>query len=268
MEAGTGIKGMIFAAGLGTRLRPLTDSVPKALVKVGGMPLVDRVLVRMASAGISPVVVNIHHHAAQLRNHLLSLAPGPDVPEILISDESDDLLDTGGGLMKALPLFGEEHCPVLLHNVDIVSDINLKAFCKDGAGLLDGGCAAVLAVSDRPSRRKLLFRDGLLCGWQDLAAGLVRSPWPGLRAAECRALAFSGIHIIDNRKIDDIYRKISREGDVPGKKFSITDFYLRACRIAPIRAWEGNFRVLDAGRPETLDSPLMRELAGSGGNDI
>ena len=119
------MQAMVFAAGLGTRLKPLTDTMPKAMVSVGGEPLIKRVLQGLSQAGAGRVVVNVHHFASQITGYLAANANfGMD---IRISDETDRLLDTGGGLRKAAPLFSQDS-PILIHNVDIMSNVSLAGF--------------------------------------------------------------------------------------------------------------------------------------------
>jgi len=167
------MKAMVFAAGLGTRLYPLTKEVPKALVEVGGRPLLRLVLEKLVAAGISEIVINVHHFPEMIRSYLHD-HPLPGVT-LHISDESDELLDTGGGLMKAAPwLMGGE--PVLVHNVDVISDLDigaLLAFHREKGGV------ATLAVRERETRRYLLFdRDMRLTGWMDRQTGEIRRPEP------------------------------------------------------------------------------------------
>ena len=136
---------MIFAAGLGTRLKPLTDTMPKALVKVGGQPLLWHVVQKLKTAGYERVVVNVHHFAEQIVDYLKENQNfGLD---IRISDESDGLLETGGGIKKALPLFDSES-PILIHNVDILSNLDLNALPTE---------TPLLVVSQRPTKRYLQF---------------------------------------------------------------------------------------------------------------
>ena len=152
------MQAMIFAAGMGTRLKPLTDTMPKALVEVGGEPLIKRVIGRLADAGVEHIVVNVHHFAGQIvdylkRNNNFGLS-------ISVSDESDGLLETGGGIKKAAPLF-DASSPVLIHNVDILSNVDLRrlyslALDQENSGETD----AVLLVSDRKTKRYFLFKPG------------------------------------------------------------------------------------------------------------
>ena len=133
---------MIFAAGKGTRLKPLTDVIPKALVPVGDIPLIQRVYRKVVDAGADRVVVNVHHHAQQLKNYCHLLASTYGV-KIEISDESDRLLETGGGIKKARQWFSE---PVLIHNCDILSNTDLKAFYEHGKNADASSCQHVSPV--------------------------------------------------------------------------------------------------------------------------
>ena len=140
---------MIFAAGLGTRLRPLTDTMPKALVRVGGEPLLHRVIMNLKAAGFERIVVNVHHFAEQIVDYLKTNDNfGLD---IRISDESDALLDTGGGIRKAAPLF-DPSSPILIHNVDIFHNVDLAHFYQEAANH-----DATLLVSKRETSRYLIF---------------------------------------------------------------------------------------------------------------
>lgn len=225
---------MIFAAGCGTRLKPLTDVVPKALVPVGGKPLLQRVL---EAVGGDRVVINIHHHADQIRNFIdISREHWP--MEILLSDESAALLDTGGGLRKAAPLLLVGNEPVLIHNVDILSNVNLSRFRQDNAGH-----DATLLVSHRDTARYLVFNADLrLVGWTNIKTGEVKgeAPQPGYHL-----LAFAGIHLISPRLL--------RLMQSWPEKFSIIDFYLAVCRDYDIHACApADLRILDVGKLDTL----------------
>ena len=142
---------MIFAAGLGTRLKPLTDRMPKALVSVAGKPLLQHVLDKLTAQGFDNIVVNVHHFANQLVDYLKGM-------DVKISDETAELLETGGGLKKALPLFGNDS-HVLIHNVDILSNVDLKEF-YDNAQDAD----ATLLVSWRKTKRYLVFDEAMQIG--------------------------------------------------------------------------------------------------------
>ena len=180
------MKAMLFAAGMGTRLKPLTDHMPKALVEVGGRPLLDIVVRRLVDAGATEVVVNVHHFADQIKSYVASHDWGIDVH---LSDETEALLDTGGGLRKALPLFHEGgDAPVLLHNVDILSNADLRGFYERSRH-----ADVTLMVSSRDTQRYLLFDDeGRLRGWTNIATGEVRSPYSNLDVANLHRYAFSG----------------------------------------------------------------------------
>lgn len=229
---------MIFAAGLGTRLKPLTDTMPKALVEVGGEPLLRRVVECLKQAGIERMVVNVHHFANQIVNYLS--VNGNFGVDISISDETSMLLDTGGGLKKAAMLFSGDE-PILIHNVDILSNVDLSSFydCHTGHD-------ATLLVSKRKTKRYLLFNDDMrLIGWTNTETGEVKSPYPSLNPADCQMYAFSGIHMFSPR----LFPLMSSFPD----KFGIIDFYLRTCAIADIRGYvKTDLRLMDVGKIVTL----------------
>ena len=220
---------MIFAAGLGTRLKPLTDTMPKALVRVGGQPLLWHVIHKLKHAGYERIVINVHHFAGQIVDYLK--ANDNFGLDIRISDESDMLLETGGGIKKALPLFDPTE-PILIHNVDILSNLDLTALPTD---------APLLVVSQRQTKRYLLFDDTMrLQGWTNIETGEVK----GTRAE--RELAFSGIHMFHPSLAPLL-------ADWP-ERFPIMDFYLKACGSHLIRGYEAkDLRLLDVGKLDTLD---------------
>lgn len=234
------MKAMIFAAGLGTRLRPLTDTVPKALIPVGGKPLLEHVILKLRDAGFDHLVVNIHHLGQQIIDFLA--AKGNFGLRIDISDERGRLLDTGGGIRHAAPLLGSTE-PFLVHNVDIFSDADLRA-------LYAAHCRtprlATLLVSHRRTSRHLLFdADGRLCGWHNVETGEVKSPYPALEPDRCTAYAFSGIHVLSA----DVFRLMERFPE----KFSIIDFYLSVCAGSRLLAYPvPDLKLLDVGKRETL----------------
>ena len=234
------MKAMVFAAGLGTRLKPITDSIPKALVPVCGDPLLGHVLRKLVASGYDDIVVNVHHFAGQIREYLDSHNFGV---RISVSDESDLLRETGGAVRHARPLLvGGGN--FLIHNVDIISDLDLQWFrnaCRPEA-------LATLLVSDRQTQRYFLFDDSMrLVGWTNLASGEVRSPYPGLDAGKCRRLAFAGIHNISPR----IFEVFDSYG-CP-ERFSIVDFYLRACAEYPIYGVvPENLTLVDVGKLDSL----------------
>ena len=278
------MKAMIFAAGLGTRLRPLTDTMPKALVPVDGQPLLGHILHRLLSAfptsvsfdvqdtasscegrepvreALTEIVVNVHHFPDQIIDWIASQEwPVP----VRISDERDFLRDTGGGVQYAEPLLSGADERILVHNVDILSNLDIQEFTASAPA----DALATLVVSERPTQRYFLFRedpcpdvpaaDGpspagvaarlRLVGWTNIATGEVRTPFPDLDVAACRKLAFAGIHLL-SPGIFDAFRALGLEG-----KFSITDFYIAACALYPIYGYiQPDFRMMDVGKVDTL----------------
>jgi len=235
------MKAMILAAGVGSRLRPLTDEIPKALLDVGGAPLIERVIRRLESAGVTELVVNLFHLGDRIVEFLAS--KGDFGLRIEFTREAE-LLDTGGGLKNAAWFFDDGR-PFFLHNVDVLSDIDLE-------GLLgfhqEVGALATLAVQRRPSSRQLLFdRDGLLRG-RESPEGV---EWAKGPVSGVERLAFAGIHVIDPA----IFPKMTETGVFP-----IIRTYLRlagegerivACR-ADGRYWQ------DIGSPEKLEQARTR----------
>lgn len=229
---------MIFAAGLGTRLRPLTDTMPKALVPVGGVPMLERVISRLQKAGIGEFVVNVHHFSGQIKAFLaLKGNFGADVD---ISEEQPEALETGGGIRHAEPCLRGGR--FLVHNVDILSDADLGAFIsRDREDAL-----ASLLVTDAEADRYLLFDDDMrLVGWTNVKTGEVKGPYPGLDVSSCRRLAFCGIHILS----DEVFGLMAGWPD----SFSIVDFYLSVAATRVIRAvYVPEMRLIDIGSPERL----------------
>ncbi|MDO4164992.1 MAG: nucleotidyltransferase family protein [Bacteroides sp.] len=235
------MKALIFAAGLGTRLRPLTDHKPKALVSVGGQPMLQRVIIRLKEAGFDDITVNVHHFGQQIIDFLH--ANDNFGVRIHISDERDELLDTGGGILKARPfLDGNE--PFLVHNADILSDIDLAALYRHH---VEGDAQATLLVSRRQTSRYLLLDETYrLCGWTNKNTGEVR-PAGFIPDASYQEYAFGGIHIIS----PSLFRYME-EGQWSGK-FSIIPFYLSICQKAKIQGYPlSGFQWFDIGKPETL----------------
>lgn len=213
------MKAFVLAAGLGTRLKPLTDTKPKCLVPVGGMPLLEITLRRLARFGVRTAVVNVHHHAVQVDDFLRS--KGPELGLRVEVSQEDPVLETGGGLKKAAPMLRGEG-PVIVCNSDIVTDLDLSALVATHQG---SGALATLAVLDRPSGRKLSFKDGRLVGHITGPELAEFAPQAGLEL-----LAFSGIHVCS----EDLLDRISEGG-----AFSLTKVWLRLVaegeRIAPFR---------------------------------
>lgn len=232
------MRAMIFAAGMGTRLKPLTDHMPKALVPVGGKPLLDIQIEKLKAVGCTDIVVNIHHFANQIEQHVKERDWGVNIQ---LSDERSLLLDTGGGLKKASALFGADDSPVLIHNVDILSNADLRTLYKLGEQH-----DAVVLVSDRPTQRYLLFDDRLkLVGWTHVGTGEVRTPFEKLDVKQCRKLAFAGIHVFSPRLFFEMQSW--------PEKFSIIDFYLSVCGKYDIYGcYDASLRLLDVGKQDTL----------------
>ena len=262
------MKAMIFAAGLGTRLKPITDTMPKALVPVCGQPLLYHVITKLVAAGYDDLVVNVHHFPDQIIHYLHSHDFGA---RIAVSDERDFLRETGGGIRYAEPLLTDfstpppaplemtrgmsfrpseasgEIChtePFLVHNVDIVSNLDFEWLRKQHRE----GALATLVVSERKTQRYFLFDgDNRLKGWTNIATGEVRSPFPDIDPDRCRKLAFAGIHLIS----PTIFDAFDRYGF--GDRFSIVDFYLRACADYPIfAAVPPDFQLVDVGKFDAL----------------
>ena len=245
------MKAMIFAAGLGTRLKPITDTMPKGLVPVCGQPLLYHVITKLVAAGYDDLVVNVHHFPDQIIHYLHSHDFGA---HIAVSDERDFLRETGGGIKYARPLLVKEEIPgqagndgnepFLVHNVDIVSNLDLQWLRERHRE----GALATLVVSERKTQRYFLFDEGgRMKGWTNIATGEVRSPFPDIDPERCRKLAFAGIHLISPA----IFDAFDRYGF--GDRFSIVDFYLRACADYPIyAAVPPDFTLVDVGKKETL----------------
>lgn len=234
------MKALIFAAGLGTRLRPLTDTMPKALVPVNGEPLLKHLILRLKDAGYDDIVVNVHHFAGQIKAYLASEDFGV---KLGISDESGQLMDTGGGVLFAEKLLRGEGS-FLAHNVDIFSNISFEAL-REAARK---EALATLVASERETARYLLVDDsGRLVGWTNVKTSQLRSPYPGLDPRKYRHLAFAGIHLLSDR-IFDAMRSCGLSGAFP-----IMDFYLDHCDKFPVYVHvPENFRVLDVGKTESL----------------
>ena len=227
---------LIFAAGLGTRLKPLTDTMPKAMVPVNGKPLLQILIEKLKTIGVTKVVINVHHFAQQIIDFVN--ANDSFGIDIRFSDETDMLLETGGGLKKASQLF-DDKSPVLVHNVDILSNADLSALYEEAEH-------TTLLVSERQTQRYLLFDDNnRLVGWTNIATGEVKSPYKNLDPEKYHKYAFSGIQVFNQELLP--YTD-SWEG-----KFSIIDFYLSICDKAEIRCKVGrDLRLLDVGKLDTI----------------
>ena len=229
---------MIFAAGMGTRLKPLTDSMPKAMVPVAGKPLLWHIVMKLKRSGFERIVINVHHFADQIVDYVKD-NDGFGL-DILISDECNKLLDTGGGLRKALPLF-DDKSPVLIHNVDIFSNVDLGAF-YDKASSAD----ALLLVYNHRSGRDLLFdTDMNLSGWTNDEKGIVRCI-SGKEPSELKRFAFSGIHIVHPYLLESMQQ-------MP-EKFGIFEYYMKYSQQYKFLGFEHHdLRMLDVGKLDTLE---------------
>jgi len=239
------MKAMILAAGIGSRLRPLTDRIPKALVEVGGAPMIERVIRRLAAAGVAEIVVNLFHFGDRIAEFLASKR---NLGLRIEFCREAELLDTGGGLKNAAWFFDDGR-PFFLHNVDVLSDIDLQGLLRAHQR---AGALATVAVQSRPGARRLVFdRDGQLCGWQS-AAGM---EWARGAVDGAERLAFTGIHVIQPA----IFPKLTETGAFP-----ITRAYLRLAgegeRIVAYRA-DGSYWQ-DIGSTEKLERARRRAAEG------
>lgn len=241
------MQAMIFAAGMGTRLKPITDTMPKALVRVGGEPLLKIILFKLHAAGASRIIVNVHHFSDQIVSYLRD--NGNFGMDIRISDETSQLLDTGGGLKKAAGLFLPDE-PILIHNVDILSNVDLKEFyssaCKSRSD-------ATLLVSWRKTQRYLIFdQASRLVGWTNTATSEIKSPYRDIKQMDPKdiisayqLLAFSGIHVVKPSVIKAM--------NPWPERFGITDFYISSCKELAITACQTEcLRLLDVGKLNSL----------------
>jgi NDP-sugar pyrophosphorylase family protein len=247
------MKAMIFAAGLGTRLKPLTDTMPKALVPLAGKTLLQWQIEKLKAAHITDIVINVHHFPDMIINYLKE--NDNFGCNILVSDERDMLLETGGGLRKAETLLssgvqelrssGEG---ILICNVDILSNIDiptlLQAYNPEEMG--------IVVVSQRDTQRYLLFNEeNRLCGWTNIATGEVRGPLSDNRypIANTRKLAFSGMQVLNPRIFDCMDEIVKQKGD----KFSLIDLYLSIAQKEILRAYiPENYRMMDVGKINQL----------------
>jgi NDP-sugar pyrophosphorylase family protein len=248
------MKAMIFAAGLGTRLKPLTDTMPKALVPLAGKTLLQWQIEKLKNAGITDIIVNVHHFPDMIINYLRE--HNNFDCNIQVSDERDMLLETGGGLRKAKSLLlgigsresGNNDEPILICNVDILSNIDiptlLRAYNPDEMG--------VVVVSPRETQRYLLFdHDNRLHGWTNIATGEVRGPLSDNHypIANTRKLAFSGMQVLNPRIFEAMEKVVAEKGE----KFSLIDLYLSIAEKEILRAFiPENYRMMDVGKINQL----------------
>lgn len=271
------MKAMIFAAGLGSRLKPLTDTRPKALLVVAGKPMLEHIILKLKAAGFDEIVINVHHFANQI---LAFLEANQNFGvKIQISDETDYLLDTGGGLEKASRLLftpekeQEDYIPrmlhiltnlnkkeetdeaidrliedlrtkcYLLHNVDIISNCDLKSLMLYHQNIIE--ISATLLVSQRKTSRYLLFDENcLLCGWVNKETMETKPEGFLYEEGKYKEYAYSGIQVIS----PDILNNL------PKGKYSIIDFYLSICHVFKIQCYvDDDLQLIDIGKPETLE---------------
>ena len=239
------MKAMILAAGLGTRLSPITDIIPKALVKIGDTPLLEYAIQKLLHYGFEEIIINVHHYPEKI---LAFLKQNNNFgAEISISDESDLLLETGGGLKKASSFFADGN-PFLIYNCDIVTDLDLKSFYEYH---LKQNAMCTLAVSKRENSRYLLFdKENTLCGWENRKTGEVKLARKS--EGELIPMAFSGIHIMNPTAIELMPNK---------EVFSLIEFYLMIAGNNIIRGFDHTFsRWEDLGKLQTLEQMQYEKL--------
>lgn len=228
--------GMIFAAGLGTRLRPLTDDRPKALVELNGKPLLEHVILKMKEAGVGRVVVNVHHYAGMIENFLASRNNfGMDV---VVSDERDGLLDTGGGLLKAARLFRRGEL-VLIHNVDILSDLCLNELFEAHEAARN-----YVTLVTRPSQGERVLKfdtEGIFRGWENKQTG--EQKIVDKKFFQSKDYSFCGIQVISPDFLENfVYSGV----------FSIIDEYIARAKSKTLRMYPYAGRFMDLGTPEAI----------------
>lgn len=224
------MKGIILAAGLGTRLRPLTDNCPKALLPVAGTPMLWQWLSKMYSAGVDEIVINAYHLAHRIVEYVESVRQDFNGLRISVSDERPALLNTGGGISRAmsmLPGNDNDEEMVIIANADILTDFNVAEIL----GKHDGD-VRLLVDAERATRRKLLFDDkGYMKGWRDSGSGTIKTPFTSL-PSPLRECAFNGIHCM-KRSLGRYLEEYSRKDEC----FSIIDFYIDNCDKLDIRSF-------------------------------
>ncbi len=240
------MKGVIFAAGLGTRLYPFTKDRPKALVEVGGKTMLERTIDRLTNAGVKNLVVNVHAFSDKVINWINSYLENNRDFNIVVSDETNLLLETGGGLKKMKPLLEDE--PFLVHNVDILSTFPLDALIAEDKRFSDETAKgrihlATLAVRKTESDRYFLFNnEGLLCGWENVKTGEKKISRQD--AGDLIRFGFTGVHIIH----PVLFELMDEEGI-----FSITDVYIRLSAFCDIHLFDiSQYDWFDIGTPDQL----------------
>ena len=249
------MKGMLLAAGLGTRLKPFTEKHPKALFPVNGKSLLQRNIEYLQSFGVKDVIVNVHHFSDQIIEEVKHNNGWGS--KIFISDETNDVLETGGGLKKAAHFFKDNVEPFVLMNADILTDLDLNKMKEQH---IKHAPLATLAVTDRSTSRYLLYNgNNILCGWLNEKTGEQKGK-QGIKKA------FSGVHIIS----PDIFSLIKEEG-----KFSMIDLYLRLANDHTILAFDhSETKFIDVGKMDSVadaekmfgGSPILSEGEGNCGD--
>ena len=232
---------MIFAAGFGTRLKPITDILPKALVPIHGKPLLEHIVEKLIKAGVDEIIVNVHH----LPDKIIDFIKVKDYFGIHfeISDERENILDTGGGIKKAAHFFSDGK-PFLIHNVDILSNVDLNEIYDQH--LLEPERLATLVVNSRSTNRYLLFDKAMhLHGWVNTKT-LQTKPYQGIVTTTFQKFAYAGIQVVSPK----IFHLMENEPE----KFSIIDFYLSHCSNEKIIGFvPENLQILDVGKIDALE---------------
>ena len=240
------MKALLFAAGLGTRLKPITDTMPKAMVPICGEPLISHVVRKLKASGVDELVINVHHYASMIEDYVHSKEDFGI--KVSFSDETDLLRETGGGILHAEPYLRDSSSDgegkFLVHNVDILSNLDIAQFVRSSRE----DALSTIVVSDRKTSRYFLFNEERrLVGWRNISTGEVKTPYEGLDPDSCIHLAFSGIHYISDR-IFYAFRQYGYEG-----KFPIVEFYLRACKDYPIYGYvPDDYRMIDVGKLDSI----------------
>lgn len=242
------MKAMIFAAGLGTRLKPLTDNIPKALVPLAGKTLLQWQIEKLKAAGITDIVVNVHHFPDLIINYLQE--HDNFGCNIQVSDEREMLLETGGGLRKAMRLLGDEAKGdgILVCNVDILSNIDVPTLLQT----YNSEEMGIVVVSERKTQRYLLFdEENRLCGWTNVATGEIKGDEAIRRLGDeaIKRLAFSGMQVLNPR----IFECMDAVVEQKGEKFSLIDLYLNIADKEVLRAYvPEDYRMMDVGKIDQI----------------
>ena len=232
------IPALLFAAGLGTRLKPFTNEHPKAIAQVNGKTLLQHNIQYLQSFDITKVVVNVHHFANQIID-IVNKNNGWG-SDIIISDETAEVLETGGGLVKAIPLFGDAENIVVM-NVDILTNLNIEQMFQQH---INTNALATLAVTNRTTSRYFVFnKQNKLCGWMNTKTNELKGI-EQFDETQYKKFAFSGIHIINKK----IFSLIKQQG-----KFSMVDVYLDLMKANDIVAFNhSQDKFIDVGKPESI----------------